>query len=116
MSRLQSLNKRRRRGRKSEPFSFDLNTVPPYDPAYLPSRYREYQAYDSLPPYLRKALRRTKREWQATQILNRLKDGDNPLDIIRDLERCEQAYSEQHLDEHDLTKGDFEWRLRQQEK
>lgn len=101
------------RRRFAPPFHFDPTTPPPYDPAYLPSRYREYAAYDSLPVYLRKALRRTKREWQATQILKRVQEGDNPLDIIRDLERCEQAYSEQHLEDHDLTlKGDNTWKLR----
>lgn len=81
-SRLQLLNQRRRRGRKPPPFEFDPASPPPYLPGYLESRYTEYWCYDQLPPWARKVLRRTKREWQAAQILKRIKDGDLPLDIV----------------------------------
>jgi hypothetical protein len=99
------------------PFSFDPATLPPYPEGYLNHRYQEYQAFDILPLWARKALRRCKREWQATQILERLQNGDLPLDIIAGLERCEEAYSAQHLDEHTLTNYEGEiWRLRKQDR
>lgn len=110
------MTRQKGRPRKRVPFVFDPNTPPPYKPGYLDSRYREYAAFDSLPSWARKVLRRTRREWQAIQILNRLKDGDKPLDILADLERCEQVYSNEHFEDLTLEQETTEWRLRKQER
>lgn len=112
------MTKYKRRGRKPPPFRFNPEDIPSSLPGYIATRLPEYQAYDALPAPLRKALRRCKHEWQATQILKRVKDGDSMLDIIRDLERCEKAYSEIYLSQFDLNNlnGDLIWKLKQQEK
>jgi hypothetical protein len=60
------------------------------------------EAYDQLPAWARKILRRTKNQYQATQLLTQIKKGKTPLDILRDIEECEKALSRSYLDQFKL--------------
>jgi len=60
------------------------------------------EAYDQLPAWARKILRRTKNQYQATQLLTQIKKGEEPLDILRDIEECEKSLSRSYLDQFKL--------------
>ena len=90
-----------RRIRREPPPDFD-NLEPNYSPGYLEHRRREAEAYDQLPAWARKVLRRAKHEWQATQVLARIKSGDKPIDILTDIEHCEASLSRDYLKQFTL--------------
>ena len=82
----------------------DFSDIPPnYPPGYLEHRRREYLLFDQLPAWARKVLRRTKNEYQVSQIWACINRGIKPLDIINSLEECERVLSKEHLN-IELTK------------
>jgi capsule polysaccharide modification protein KpsS len=91
---------KRRRGRTPPPNLDSLTPNLPY--GYLDHRKREMEAYDQLPAWARKILRRTKNQYQATQLLTQVKKGKKPLDILRDIEECEKSLSRSYLDQFKL--------------
>jgi hypothetical protein len=91
---------KRRRGRSPPPNLDSLTSNLPY--GYLDHRQREMEAYDRLPAWARKILRRTKNQYQATQLLTQIKKGKEPLDILRDIEECEKSLSRSYLDQFKL--------------
>ena len=91
---------KRRRRREPPPDFSNLTSNLPL--GYLEHRRREAEAYDQLPAWARKVLRRAKHEYQATQVLARIKKGDKPIDILNDLEHCERVLSSTYLDQFKL--------------
>ena len=90
-----------RRRRRLAPPDFS-GLTPNYPPGYLEHRRREAEAFDQLPAWARKVLRRANHEWQATQVLARIKSGAKPVDILNDIEHCEAVLSKDYLKQFTL--------------
>jgi hypothetical protein len=85
----------RRRNRKR--VQVDVTAPPNLYDRYFEDRRREMDAYDRLPSWARKALRRTNNQFQAVELAKAIARGERPLDLVKTLEFCDRQVSKQNL-------------------